>query len=297
MQKGTINVLLIDDDEDDFILIRQMLSHVPAVQFNMQWAPTYDAGFQELAQDEFDAILLDYDLGLHDGIEWTREAVDKGVEIPIIIVTGRGSYEKDVEAMEAGAVDYLSKNELSGYLLERTVRYALEHRHIEAELERRVQARTQELVQTTEELYAALEELRVYQEELRENNQDLLEANQKVEIERQHYQELFLYAPFGYLVTNKLGIIRDLNKKAAWLLGNTTEYLQGKPLAVYIASGDRSAFRNFIDQLNKEGQIDVLIQPGKGKALTLSLTAVPVHKPSNQPGSIHWLLEEPRAER
>jgi PAS domain-containing protein len=63
-----------------------------------------------------------------------------------------------------------------------------------------------------------LEELQVSGEELRVQNEELAAARQTVETERQRYQELFDFAPDGYLVTNAEGVIQEANRAAAGLL-------------------------------------------------------------------------------
>src|SRR5437868_14628682 len=62
-----------------------------------------------------------------------------------------------------------------------------------------------------EELHTALEELRVAEEELREQNEHLYAAHESVALERQRYQELFNFAPDGYLVTATSGVIQEAN--------------------------------------------------------------------------------------
>lgn len=70
--------------------------------------------------------MVDYDLGGKDGIQLIQEAVAKGIKGSFIMVTGRGNREMDVEAMKAGASEYVTKMELSPPLLERVIRYAIE---------------------------------------------------------------------------------------------------------------------------------------------------------------------------
>ncbi len=146
-------ILLVEDDEDDFILARAWLSISKGSQFILQWAQTYERALELLADpNSADAVLIDYDLGVHNGVDFVREMKRIGCGIPAILLTGRGSYDVDMEAMKAGADDYIAKNEVTPQLLERTIRYSIERKQIEEalrssneELERRVAARTSEL--------------------------------------------------------------------------------------------------------------------------------------------------------
>jgi two-component system, cell cycle sensor histidine kinase and response regulator CckA len=126
-----VKVLLVDDDDDDYVLIHQMLKDIRDREYQVEWANSYKAALHRLAVDEVDIVLVDYDLGERDGLELIREAVAMGVKAPIIMVTGRGRYELDMQAMENGAADYLSKNMINSAVLERVIRYSLERQAFE----------------------------------------------------------------------------------------------------------------------------------------------------------------------
>jgi two-component system, cell cycle response regulator len=119
-------VLLVEDDEDDFILTRDKLMEMPEHRWEVIWAPSYKQGLEELRKDDWGAILVDYRLGERDGIEFVRDAQARGCWAPIIILTGHGALEVDHAAMRAGAMDYLEKGQITGPLLERSLRYAVE---------------------------------------------------------------------------------------------------------------------------------------------------------------------------
>jgi PAS domain S-box-containing protein len=80
-------------------------------------------------------VLVDYYLGAHNGAELIAAATQAGVQAPMLLLTGQGSYEVDVEAMQAGAVDYLSKLEINPALLERSIRYAIDRKQAERSLQ------------------------------------------------------------------------------------------------------------------------------------------------------------------
>ena len=94
-----------------------------------------------------------------------------------------------------------------------------------------------------EELNTAFEELQVAEEELRAQNEQLIAARRTVEVERQRYQNLFEFAPDGYLVTNAYGKIEEANSVAAKLLNIEQKLLVGKPLVNFVISEERQAFR------------------------------------------------------
>jgi PAS domain S-box-containing protein len=129
----TWQILLVDDDEDDYCLARTMLRQARGRRIELEWASTFTAGEQKLRSNHYHAVLVDYDLGGRSGIELIRETVARGYPAPLILYTGRGSSEVDVEAMQAGATLYVTKSEATPLLLERSLRYAIERKRLEAE--------------------------------------------------------------------------------------------------------------------------------------------------------------------
>ncbi|HIJ77309.1 MAG TPA: response regulator [Deltaproteobacteria bacterium] len=129
-----IRVLLIDDDQEDFFLISDMLAEAENTRFKLAWVKTYEAGLEAICKEEHDVYLLDYFIGAHNGLGILKKAVEGGCKAPVIFLTAHGNYEIDLEAMEAGASDYLAKGEFTVPILERSIRYSIESKRIEEEL-------------------------------------------------------------------------------------------------------------------------------------------------------------------
>jgi diguanylate cyclase (GGDEF)-like protein/PAS domain S-box-containing protein len=118
-------VLLIDDDSFAFEIVSLLIAEI-ASPIVLKWAGSFEAGLEELLKGGFDVCLLDYQLGEHSGLDLLRAASARGCRTPIVMLTARTDRELDVEAMKAGAVDFLIKGEFGGAFLERVVRYAAE---------------------------------------------------------------------------------------------------------------------------------------------------------------------------
>ncbi|MBW1989536.1 MAG: response regulator, partial [Deltaproteobacteria bacterium] len=129
----TIRVLLVEDDEDDFVLIRDLLEEAGHPRFELTWVQTYEEAV-ETAGGTHDVYLLDYRLGARDGLELLQALRELGVKQPLIMLTGQGEQEVDEEAMRVGVADYLEKTGISSQLLARSIRYALERSKNLAEL-------------------------------------------------------------------------------------------------------------------------------------------------------------------
>ncbi|MBN1523275.1 MAG: EAL domain-containing protein [Spirochaetales bacterium] len=129
-----ITVLVVDDDEDDFIIIRELLSANLSVTYQTVWADSYSKGIKTLSSQDFDVCLCDYRLGEKNGIEFIQAATAILHHVPVILLTGMSAEFIDIEALRAGAADYLQKNQLDAQVLERSIRYARERKRIDDEL-------------------------------------------------------------------------------------------------------------------------------------------------------------------
>lgn len=141
MEIRPVRVLLVDDDEDIFIITEGLLSEIPGQKFQLDWVATYKEGLEGMCKGEHEVYLLDYRLGEHNGLEMLREALTRGFHAPAILLTGQNDREVDLEAMKAGAADFLVKGQINAPMLERSIRYSLER------------ARTLEALRESEERY------------------------------------------------------------------------------------------------------------------------------------------------
>lgn len=122
-----VRVLLVDDEENEFLLLRSTLADIRGTRFELDWAPSYGEGLKRICDGGYDAHLIDYRLGAFTGVDLLREARASGSQGPLIMLTGDASRVVDMEAMEAGATDFLQKGKTPPELLERTLRYAITH--------------------------------------------------------------------------------------------------------------------------------------------------------------------------
>lgn len=161
------------------------------------------------------------------------------------------------------------------------------------------------LTEALEKLETALEELQVVEEEL-------VSAHEEIEVERQRYQELFDFAPDGYLVTDREGKIREANRAAARLLNVSHQFLVGKSLLVFVDREERHAFysqltrlfqgRGLEHQLPWEDPLErqeweLRLRPGQsyqrvGLPFEASLTAAPVRSSDGQLVTLRWLIRD-----
>ncbi|HVW61667.1 MAG TPA: ATP-binding protein [Puia sp.] len=119
-------VLIVEDDEDDYLIIEACIRDIPEKEFVIDWCYEYDEALRRIREGCYDIYFIDYLLGARTGLELLREAVAMGCEEPLVLLTGIGNRDVDIQAMTIGAVDFLVKSEINTEKLERSIRYALE---------------------------------------------------------------------------------------------------------------------------------------------------------------------------
>ncbi|MFB6231257.1 MAG: response regulator [Salinibacter sp.] len=136
----TLDILLIEDDEDDYVITRALLDKAQTLDCTLDWASSYEDGRDAIFSGAYDVCLVDYRLGAQSGLDLLEEInAQGGVQAPIILLTGQGDLEVDLHAMEAGAADYLSKDQIDTPLLERSIRYAVERKEAEQRIREQAQ--------------------------------------------------------------------------------------------------------------------------------------------------------------
>jgi PAS domain S-box-containing protein len=126
LSKPVVKILIIDDDEDDFYITSEYMRQIVEYSLTIEWCYKFSDAIEHLHRRSHDMYFVDYRLGAKTGLDFLKEAVQLGCEEPIVLLTGKGNKEVDVEAMQMGATDYLIKTELNADKLERCIRYALE---------------------------------------------------------------------------------------------------------------------------------------------------------------------------
>lgn len=121
-----IKIAVIDDDEDDYFFISDFIKEIEGKKFVIDWFRDFDSAIQDIRNKSHHLYFVDYFLGSKTGLDLLNEAAALKFDRPIILLTGFGSKDIDIKAMESGATDYLVKSELTTEKLERCIRYALE---------------------------------------------------------------------------------------------------------------------------------------------------------------------------
>jgi PAS domain S-box-containing protein len=151
------------------------------------------------------------------------------------------------------------------------------------------------LTEAFEEFQTTLEELLVAEEELCAANEEMAATRAEVEIERQRYQDLFEFAPDGYLVTDTNGVIQEANCAVAQLLNVSPKFLVGKPLYLFFAQEVRDElFAKLLQlqQVNFAQEWEVRLQPRNNTPFSAGLTVAAIRKPDGDLTGLRWLLRD-----
>lgn len=130
MQRNKISLLLVDDDEDDFYLTSDYLRAIPSMEFEITWAKSFNEALVQLEHCHFQLCFFDFLLGAKTGLDLLKIALQKNIDCPIVLLTGKGDNQVDIEAMRLGAMDYLVKSTLDSEKLDRCIRYSIERSEV-----------------------------------------------------------------------------------------------------------------------------------------------------------------------
>jgi PAS domain S-box-containing protein len=132
--RAPIQVLLVEDNPGDRRLLQELLRDVASVHIKLAYADCLSQGLQRLSESDFDVILLDLFLPDSQGFETFTQLHQQEREVPIVVTTGLNDETLALKAVQEGAQDYLVKGQITGELLVRSIRYAIERKRAEQKI-------------------------------------------------------------------------------------------------------------------------------------------------------------------
>lgn len=139
-QAAPLRILLVEDNPGDARLIRETLRDAGSLAFELEHADRLGAALPRLAARDVDVVLLDLSLPDAHGLETVTRALAAAPGVPIVVLTGLDDERVAIQAVQAGAQDYLVKGQVEPGVLSRALRYALERKRLEAERTRLLEA-------------------------------------------------------------------------------------------------------------------------------------------------------------
>lgn len=272
-----LEILLVEDEAPHADLVRGVLLPYQN-RFHLTVKSCVKSARQYLSVHSPDLVITDLVLPDGAGIELLS---DKGSDrFPVVVMTSRGSEKVAVQAMKAGAIDYVVKNHATltqmAFIADRALRQwdnmvkrkeaeeAL--RRARDELERRVQERTADLEKANSKLRTEVNKRKRAQEDLRQS--------------RKRYKDLWSEAPVAYHTLDSKGIITQVNQTEIRLLGFSQNEMVGRPVFDFVAPGKQAEVRErFFQKLDDKRVFSQEV------TVLLKKDATPVHV------SMHHVLE------
>jgi DNA-binding NtrC family response regulator len=159
MALPSYKLLVIDDSKRDILLLERILRQAEDAAFILTHVESAQAGLDELGEQTYDLVLLDYYLPDMDGIAFLQEKQSRGLQAPVIMLTAFGQERLPVAALQAGALDYFRKDEVNSSLLGKAIRQAIEKSRLQADALADA-ARLRELEDTIVQLQRQLDDLK-----------------------------------------------------------------------------------------------------------------------------------------
>lgn len=201
--KRDLNILVVEDDEDDFYLLSERLKQSSRWKMTLTHASNYEEGLEKFKSGTFDLCFLDNYLGAHTGIGFLIAINQFENCTPIILLTGIDDKTLDEMAIEAGAADYIPKHNLSKETLARSIRHSLE-RHKQSELLKKEREKYRILFQSSLEAIFLTDE-----------NFEIVEMNQSFKRFLRIYEDSPISLTQLIVDKKKIGELKELSDEAS----------------------------------------------------------------------------------
>jgi PAS domain S-box-containing protein len=184
---------------------------------------------------------------------------------------------------------------LEKIVAEKTAELLAVNRKLVAEIEERKQAEVC-LKEALDNLQSSIEEQLVTEEELQGRYEEVLSSQESVEEGRRKYEDLFEFAPEGYIVTDTSGIIVDANRSSSQLLNTQKRFLVGRPFLRFVVEGERSIFLSHLARafrMKTKKNFDLRLRPrGKKDIFHASVSVGVIRNGRGNPEGIRWLIRD-----
>jgi PAS domain S-box-containing protein len=185
MTNRCLKVLLVEDDPGDAFLLQSLLTQTEQVQFDLVCANRLAEGLKNLNDTAFDIMLLDLSLPDSVGLTTINNVRAYTLDVPIIVLTGLDDEEIAMQAVQAGAQDYLAKRDLDVNMLTRAIRYAVERHRLQTALAQAQRQEEESLKQANDALEIRVEARTSELQEANAHLQDEIAERTKAERERE----------------------------------------------------------------------------------------------------------------
>lgn len=220
----SLNVLLVDENEHDYIITRNLLAKIKDWQFNIEWVSSYDNALEKVSNGSYELCLFNYE---NKGQEFLKHTLNQGIKIPLVSLTESEDRQLVTEAMQFGAVDYLVKSQMTVALLKRVIRYAIQYN---------------QLMAANSQLQQEVTETKKAEAELRERSRQ--------------YQMLFDINIYAVEVLDARGVAIDCNPMYQKLVGYSRAEIIGQPTTAFMSDRSQKLLSRKLEALREQSFIE-----------------------------------------
>lgn len=130
MTSNEIKVLFVDDSSEDVYIIRELLKDI-TTEFKFFHEPSLNSALELIQKEKFDCVLLDLNLPDSSGTDTLKSVLKQCPELPIVVLTILDDEDMAIQSLHDGAQDYLVKGKITGEIVSRSIRYAIERKKVE----------------------------------------------------------------------------------------------------------------------------------------------------------------------
>jgi signal transduction histidine kinase len=123
--QNTVRVLLVDDDDEDFFIIKRLFLSMKGLQCELEWISNSEEAIESIKSGKHDVYLIDYRLDARTGLDVLHEVNAADRYEPFILLTGVGDQGVERASLKLAASDYIVKRDLTSDSLARAIYYAL----------------------------------------------------------------------------------------------------------------------------------------------------------------------------
>jgi putative two-component system response regulator len=159
MTNENIKVMVIEDNPADANLIMEMMEDCAPGSLEFENAGTLESGLGLLARNTYKAVLLDLGLPDSKGINTLVKVIERFPDMPVVVLTGLADENTGIEAVKRGAQDYIVKGQLNWWSVYSSIRFAIERKNMEIQLQKALDQQRR-IVKGTVDALVGLTELR-----------------------------------------------------------------------------------------------------------------------------------------
>ncbi len=235
-----LNTLFVNSSKQDYANTQEMLAALKSWQVNLEWESTYESALTKIENSPYDLCLLNYHSD--NSFAFLRRVAENRYTPPLILMLDSEDEILASRALEAGAADYLIRDQINTSVLERSLRYVVKIKQLTENLQVRLKQQITQLISVNKKLRLEVEQYKQTEKTLRTR-------------ERQ-YRMFFNLDVYGVEMLDTKGLVVNCNTTYESLLGYTRKEIIGQHSTKFVSESSQKHFEKKLVKLEKRGYIE-----------------------------------------